>query len=253
MKYVFIMFQGSKTNLKKWNEYTESKFLDKLKSLGDVYIFQDAIHNIEYYNKDNPLRKDYDSYIHKDLNYVNIDTYIDILYKDIKKKYDRKIYKYIPLGYSAGGYLALYFSQKYNKDCHSVVLLDSLQIHPSFIKKRLKELGNYDYVNQEMYYNIINDYIKHPSLEKRNIILDIHNYIRTSFISKYLKPTFNIPIFSFINIESEKDEKYKEINYMKKYNKQNYYEYIFFNKTHYIFNKKREANKIISILKKNIF
>lgn len=37
-KILFIMFQGSGTNLKSWNEYTESKFLDKLKLIGDVYI-----------------------------------------------------------------------------------------------------------------------------------------------------------------------------------------------------------------------
>ena len=30
-KYLFVMFQGSGTNLKNWNEYTESKFLDQLK------------------------------------------------------------------------------------------------------------------------------------------------------------------------------------------------------------------------------
>jgi hypothetical protein len=32
------MFQGSETNLKSWNEYTESKFLDNLKLISDVYI-----------------------------------------------------------------------------------------------------------------------------------------------------------------------------------------------------------------------
>ena len=29
-KVLFIMFQGSGTNLKSWNEYTKSKFLDRL-------------------------------------------------------------------------------------------------------------------------------------------------------------------------------------------------------------------------------
>ena len=28
---LFILFQGGATNLKYWNEHTESKFLDKLK------------------------------------------------------------------------------------------------------------------------------------------------------------------------------------------------------------------------------
>jgi len=37
---LFVLFQGSRTNLKSWNEYTESKFLDKLKKLGDIYTYE---------------------------------------------------------------------------------------------------------------------------------------------------------------------------------------------------------------------
>jgi hypothetical protein len=37
---LFVLFQGSGTNLKSWNEYTESKFLDKLKNLGDIYTYE---------------------------------------------------------------------------------------------------------------------------------------------------------------------------------------------------------------------
>lgn len=29
-KILFVMFQGAGTNLKSWNEYTKSKFLDRL-------------------------------------------------------------------------------------------------------------------------------------------------------------------------------------------------------------------------------
>ena len=35
---IFILFQGAGTNLKSWNEYTKSKFLDKLKLLGILII-----------------------------------------------------------------------------------------------------------------------------------------------------------------------------------------------------------------------
>ena len=44
-KILFIMFQGNATNLKYWNEYTRSKFLDRLKELGSVYTYQDKTHN----------------------------------------------------------------------------------------------------------------------------------------------------------------------------------------------------------------
>ena len=55
IKILFIMFQGSGTNLKAWNEYTESKFLDRLKMIGSVYTYQDKIlyiifhYLVEYY------------------------------------------------------------------------------------------------------------------------------------------------------------------------------------------------------------
>jgi hypothetical protein len=42
-KILFIMFQGG-SNLKSWNEYTESKFLDRLKKIGKVYVYQDKIY-----------------------------------------------------------------------------------------------------------------------------------------------------------------------------------------------------------------
>ena len=67
-KILFIMFQGSGTNLKTWNEYTKSKFLDKLKDLGSVYIYQDKTYNIWYYNKSDPEHIDFDSDIDIDLS-----------------------------------------------------------------------------------------------------------------------------------------------------------------------------------------
>lgn len=82
---LFIMFQGSGTNLKSWNEYTESKFLDKLKLIGDVYIYQDKIHNIWHYDNTNPEKKDFDSDIDINLSYVNPDAHIKMVFSDIKK------------------------------------------------------------------------------------------------------------------------------------------------------------------------
>jgi hypothetical protein len=46
VKILFIMFQGWATNLKHRNEYTKSKFLDRLKTLGSVYTYQNKTNNI---------------------------------------------------------------------------------------------------------------------------------------------------------------------------------------------------------------
>ena len=81
------MFQGAGTNLKSWNEYTESKFLDRLKELGSVYTYQDKIHNIWHYDNSNPEHKDYDSDIDIDLAYIRPNTHIKIVYNDLLNKY----------------------------------------------------------------------------------------------------------------------------------------------------------------------
>ena len=81
------MFQGYATNLKSWNEYTKSKFLDRLKEIGSIYTYQDKTHNIWHYDKTNPEvdYKDFDSDIDIDLSYVNPNKHIKMVYDDIKK------------------------------------------------------------------------------------------------------------------------------------------------------------------------
>lgn len=69
--------------------------------------------------------KDYDNDIDFDLSYINIETHITMVYEDLEKKYKNlKHYKIIPVGWSLGGYMALYFSQKYTSNCIHCILLD---------------------------------------------------------------------------------------------------------------------------------
>ena len=204
--YLFVMFQGSGTNKKDRNENTESKFLDKLKKLGKVYVYQDKIHNISYYDKDEPNKNDFESDINISLSYVNIDTHIKIIYKDLPKKYTL-----IPVGFSAGGYLALYFAQKYYKRCKFVILLDSTLINPKYIKIRLKNLDDGIYpISNKKYIKMLKDYKNNPTTDKGDEIAQLNNYIRTLFISKHLKPIFKIPVLSFININEPEIKHYNE-------------------------------------------
>ena len=262
---LFIMFQGSGTNLKSWNEYTESKFLDKLKLIGDVYIYQDKIHNIWYYDNTNPEKKDFDSDIDINLSYVNPDNHIKMVLSDIKKKYNLKKYKLIPIGWSAGCYLALYFAQLYNKLCKYVILLDSALLTSNNMKFRLKMLYNsikniYP-ITDKNYKKLLDNWkINNKNIEDAYKINDINNYIRSYFIHNNLNLKFAVPTIAFINIqEPEKDERsedfnnkrrLQEINILKRINSTNYIPHIVKNKTHYIFNKKSGSDKIIKIIKK---
>lgn len=137
-KILFILFQGAGTNLKTWNEYTKSKFLDKLRDLGSVYIYQDKVNNIWHYDTSDKEHVDFDSDISFDLSYVNPHAHIKMVYDDIKLKYNIKKYKFIPIGWSAGCFFALYFAQLHSSQCIHVVLLDSALWTPNNMKLRLE-------------------------------------------------------------------------------------------------------------------
>lgn len=264
-KKLFILFQGSGTNIKSWNEYTESKFLDKLKKLGEVYIYQDKIHNIWYYDKTNPEKNDYDSDLNFDLSYVKINNHIKMIYNDLHKKYKNiKDYKFIPIGWSAGCYLALYFAQKYYKRCDFVVLLDSALWTPNNMKSRLnmlyKDIKSIYPITNNNYKKLLKEWkINHDDIENAYKINSLNNYIRSLFISKNLTLKLPIKTLSFVNIQKpEKDEwsedfnnkrRSEEVKILKNKNPENYIPYIFTNKTHYIFDKIQPAKKIISSIK----
>jgi pimeloyl-ACP methyl ester carboxylesterase len=136
VKILFIMFQGGATNLKHWNYYTKSKFLDRLKTLGS------------------------DSDIDFNLSYIKPNTHIKMIYNDICLKYKNiEEYKFIPIGWSMGSGMALYFCQKYKQQCIHCILLDPLYITPTNMLLQLKNIcvDNTNITNnklQKMLYNL---------------------------------------------------------------------------------------------------
>ena len=259
------MFQGSATNLKTWNEYTDSKFLDRLKELGSVYTYQDKIYNILYYDESNAERKDFGSDIDFDLSYVVPDTHIKMVYDDIQSKYeDVEEYKLIPVGWSAGGYLALYFAQVYSSQCSQVVLLDSALWTPENLEKRLHNLDKGIYPLQDAKLKkMLQDWKANPTdVEDAYTIITLCNYIRSLYISRHLKLELSVSTLSFVNIqEPEKDEwnvdfnnerRLKEVQILKEHNPEMYNAFVFINKTHHIFNMIQPAKKIIKEIQRSI-
>ena len=206
-KILFIMFQGSEANQKYWNEHTKSNFLDRLKELGSVYTYQDKTYNINHYDKSNPEHKDYESDIDIDLSYVRPNTHIKMVYDDIKTKYKNiKDYKFIPMGWSGGCMLALYFAQVYSTQCTQVVLLDSNTWTPNTIKINLKGLkkstnGIYPITNAK-YKKMLQD-LKKTKTESKDIlnIYFLNSYIKVLFISEHLKLELPVPTLAFVNIQ----------------------------------------------------
>ena len=259
------MFQGSDANLKHWNEYTKSKFLDRLKELGSVYIYQDKTYNINHYDKSFPYHANYDSDIDIDLSYVNPDTHIKMVYDNIQEKYKNiKDYKFIPIGWSAGCMLALYFAQVYSEQCIHVVLLDSTLWTPNNMKIKLKELKH---LSKDLYpitntkYKKILQGLKenHTNTEDILKIYYLNGYIKALFISQHLKLKLPVPTLAFVNMqepegsswsnEFNNNRRMAEIKILKKHNPDNYTAIIFTNKTHYIFDMIEPAKEIIEQIK----
>ena len=263
-KILFIMFQGSDSNLKHWNENTKSKFLDRLKELGSVYIYQDKTYNINHYDKSNPEHADYDKDIDIDLSYVNPDTHIKMVYDNIQTKYNIEEYKFIPMGWSAGCMLALYFAQVYSEQCIHVVLLDSTLWTPNNMKIKLKELKH---LSKDLYtitnakYKKILQGLKenHTNTEDILKIYYLNGYIKALFISQHLKLKLPVPTLAFVNMqepegsswsnEFNNNRRMAEIKILKKHNPDNYTAIIFKNKTHYIFDMIEPAKEIIEQIK----
>jgi len=266
IKILFIMFQGGHSNLKSWNEYTESKFLDRLKIIGSVYCYQDKTYNIWHYDKSHPEYKDYDMDIDFNLSYVNPDTHIKMVYRDIISKYKNiDEYKFIPIGWSLGCWLALYFAQVYSSQCSHVILLESSLFTPNNMKIRLKDLGNiknFSSVTNAKYKKMLLDWkTNNTNIEDAEKIRDINTYIRAQFISKHLNLKLPVPTTAFVNIKivkEEKDliknkEKLAEVKILKKNNSSNYKAIIFNDKNHYIFDKIQPAKAIIKVIKNIVY
>ena len=64
---LFILFLGNGENIKIWNENTKSKFLDRLKTLGDVYVYQDKSYNIIHYDLSDKKYLEYNNDINFDI------------------------------------------------------------------------------------------------------------------------------------------------------------------------------------------
>lgn len=152
-KYIIILFNGFGSSKIFWNYAFEDKpelrkidFLDELKKIGKTYTFNQPFFNINYYStpnnkKDKILwRKIYEKYKpHSsninfqldDLDYKNI---CDKTYNLVKEKYGNNK-KYIVIGHSYGGAIALLFSKLYKNDCVLCCCIDNPPHVLSFFNK----------------------------------------------------------------------------------------------------------------------
>ena len=184
------MFQGRNTTLRSWNEDTKSKFLTRLKQIGDVYTYQDKLYNLSSSTRNFTLAD------------IIPDSYVANIYSAIKKKYDLTKYRLIPVGWSAGGLFALYFAQVYYANCSCIVLLDPVLWTKLNITRLLSRLKHN---TVKLTPNVLKQLLLNKSY---NIIKDSGNYARAVFFSKQLSIKLPVNTISFVNFEKHEHEKH---------------------------------------------
>jgi pimeloyl-ACP methyl ester carboxylesterase len=153
MDIVFVLFGGSFSSKVRWEYAFEGNstlrklnFLDELNKLGKTYTFNYKHFNLNYYGTppDEKSRVMWSKIINKYKYYTpDIDFSIgDLDYKNIcasvhdavqKRHGVRK--KYVVIGHSYGGALALLFSKLYSDECILCCCLDNVPYVKSYYKK----------------------------------------------------------------------------------------------------------------------
>jgi len=254
---VFILFPGSFSSKVRWEYAFEGKsvlrkinFLDELKKIGYVYSFNYPHFNLNYYAK-SPNKKEaimwekiikkYNFYTKdinfsiKDIDYANLCKKI---YMKVKNKYgDNK--KYIVMGASYGGPLALLFSKLYKDKCILCCCLDNAPYVKEFYQKH-DEKENKDildkYTNNQKLKNSLNivKKTKNPEL-RNNEIGNLFKFIMYNSAQdriKYYDSKLHVPTMFF-----KKNDLQKERN---KYNNKE--------KKHF----EKDKNLIAYIVKKDV-
>ena len=145
-------------------------------------------------------------------------------YKNIEE------YKFIPIGWSLGGAMALYFTQKYKQQCIHCIILDPIYITPANMLLQLKDLENTSITNTKLQ-KMLNNLKKNNTEENLNLLVEIIYYTIIKFYNKHLDLNLPVKTTSFINIYNP--EKYKwqkdnnknrlnEIKILKKLNPDNF-------------------------------
>ena len=182
-----------------------------------------------------------------------------MVYNDIKKKYeDFDDYKIIPVGWSIGGLMALYFAQKYKSKCVHVILLDPTPYTPKNVKQILEEFNSPGIDNASVSNATFKKMLNKLKIEETTAMADVMAvaklilYKRLVFITKHLKLKLPVPTTSFVNIKTgdEKHNKMKliDIETLETHNPTMFNKVMFVDKGHMVFRETQPAEKIIKCI-----
>ena len=237
-KKIFILFTGFGQKINSWND-KPTNFLSKLLKKGKVFAYQ---------NKWMEQQNDYS------LSYLTMEGFIKDVYDNmIKAIPNAHKYKWIPIGESFGGCLALVFSTIYKDNCSSCILLDNPQLFT--LKNNKYRIKMTEEMLGEKFKKLTETKLKYIMKNNPDYLIDYGVISFTKFIQKnIIGKAFKVPVFGFYNIEFpdhfHKEFKYNvndvlfdEINKLKKLD--NFHYNLFVNAGHMIYLDKTVINCIL--------
>lgn len=274
---VFILFGGSFSSKVRWEYAFEGKpvlrkinFLAELKKIGYVYSFNYPHFNLNYYAS-SPDKKEASmwekiikkyKYYTKDINFsikdIDYKNLCKKIYTKVKNKYgDNK--KYIVIGHSYGGPLALLFSKLYKDKCILCCCFDNAPYVKEFYQK-YDEKENKDVLqlynnNQKLKksLNIVKK-TKNPEL-RNNEIGNLFKFIMYNSAQdriKYYDNKLYVPTIFFKKKDLQKERNKYNIKEKKQFEKdKNLIAYIVRKDVgHYIWENQEFSNIIIKSIRK---
>ena len=283
-EYIIVLFNGFGSSKIFWNYAFEDKpelrkidFLDKLKKIGITYTFNQPFFNINYYSTPNNKKekilwgkiyekyKPHSSNINFDLDDLDYKNICKKIYEQLKEKYGKNR-KYIIIGHSYGGGLALLFSKLYKNDCVLCCCIDN----PPYILSLFNKYNDKDNKSILEKYQNNDELIKSLKIiknsenikEKNKEIDDIYKlivYKSSQDRIKYYDKKLYIPTI-FIRAYYSKPKKYqidwnkysiKEKKFFEK--DKNMKHYIFMDEAeHFIWKNQEFSDIIIDTIKKSL-
>jgi len=230
-KPAIILFNGFAATKLFWEYAYEGKsnlrqlnFLKKLKRIGDIHTFNLPHFNINYYtrpdlpkeskiwNEINEKYKPFDpelDFTLEDLDYMNICKKV---HEEVHAKYGPNK-KYIVIGHSYGGPLALLYSKTYKSECKMCVCIDNppyfLKFYEKYNEKQNKTYATKINDNKKLE-KLLNTIKNGTTLEERNEAGDkVFNLIsRLSALDriKYYDPKLYVPTLFFKSLKTNPNE-----------------------------------------------
>jgi hypothetical protein len=234
---LFILFNQFCMSTEQWKKHPyqnkKTGFLNKLKKIGDIYIYNPIFYNFNQFNN-GIVNKKYNTKYNFTIKSLDLEKHCEDVYNDVMEKYD----EFVLISHSTGYIIAHKFAELYEKNVKGIINIDG-----GNTKEWYKmELGK----NEMRFFKKVKDkQLKSLFLNLKNnvqvneSIRVLEKVVRYNLFKQYtkLKNQYSCPIYIFNNVDSKNEldmlDKFKYNNdFCEKNNARSFY---YINKSDFLY------------------